>query len=74
MKSPTKMTMMTFSGAAALAFAVGFGGVGPTPVANKPNPPTSASAHVVQARAEAGSTGSLTQHAEFVGCISDLNC
>lgn len=71
MKSQTKMTITTFSGAAALAFAVGFGGLGASPVDAAPAPASHASSSV--APASAAPAGSVHQ-AVLAACISGLNC
>lgn len=69
MKSPSKMTITTF----ALAFAVGFGGIGATPV--NAAPPTHAASSAPPAALPApGTTNGGVQQATLTGCISDLNC
>ncbi|GLE53335.1 hypothetical protein [Mycobacterium montefiorense] len=69
MKSQTKMTITTFGAAAALAFAVGFGGLGASPAAAAPA--THAPSIVTPANASA--PGSVHQ-AVLIACISGLNC
>ncbi|GBG39026.1 hypothetical protein [Mycobacterium montefiorense] len=71
MKSQTKMTITTFGAAAALAFAVGFGGLGASPAAAAPAPATHAPSSVTPANASA--PGSIHQ-AVLIACISGLNC
>lgn len=73
MKSLTKMTITTFSGAAAVAFAVGFGGIGATPNMSTPAPTTHASSSVAPAVAGAPGNGGVHQ-AVLTGCISGLDC
>jgi hypothetical protein len=71
MKSLSKLTITTFSGAAALAFAVGFGGIATTPMGTTP----AAAAHASSNAPVAPSTpGSTVHQATLVGCISGLDC
>jgi hypothetical protein len=71
MKSQTKMTITTFSGAAALAFAVGFGGLGASPVT--PAPAAHASSSVAPAAPNAPAPSAVHQ-AILTGCIAGLDC
>ncbi len=73
MKSQTKMTITTFSGAAVLAFAVGFGGLGASPVAAAPAPASHASSSVTPTAPNPTAAGSVHQ-AVLTGCISGLDC
>jgi hypothetical protein len=59
-----------FGSAAALAFAVGFGGVGVSPVGNTPTTTHPApSAAAVPAHAAPG-----VHYANLTGCVSGLDC
>jgi hypothetical protein len=62
--------MAMFGGAAALALAVGFGGVGASSLGD--NPPTTQPAHHVAA-APANPAPAVHQ-ATLAGCISGLDC
>jgi hypothetical protein len=73
MKSQTKMTITTFSGVAALAFAVGFGGLGASPVVPAPAPAAHASSSVAPAAPNALAPSAVHQ-AILTGCISGLDC
>jgi hypothetical protein len=76
MKSPTKMKIATFGGAAALALAVGFGGVGAGPVGNTPATTAHTSSHVAPAPAPgAVANGGAEVHpATLTGCVAGLDC
>jgi hypothetical protein len=65
------MTITTFGAAAALAVAVGFGGVGAAAADHPPVAPSHASSSVAPTP---GAAGAGTHHATLAGCISDLNC
>ena len=73
MKSLTKMTITTFSGAAAVAFAVGFGGIGAKPNMSTPAPAAHASSSVAPAVPAAPGNSGVHQ-AVLTGCISGLGC
>lgn len=73
MKSLTKMTITTFSGAAAVAFAVGFGGIGATPNMSTPAPAAHASSTVAPAVPTAAGDGRVHQ-AVLTGCVAGLDC
>ena len=72
MKSLTKMTITTFSGAAAVAFAVGFGDIGATPNMSTPAPAAHASSSVAPTVPAPGNGG--VHQAVLAGCISGLGC
>jgi hypothetical protein len=76
MKSPTKMKIATFGGAAALALAVGFGGVSAGLVGNTPATTTHASSHAAPAPAPgAVANGGAGVHtATLTGCVTGLDC
>ncbi|MCV7028366.1 hypothetical protein [Mycobacterium sherrisii] len=62
-----KMTLTTFGGAAALAVAVGFAGLGAGTVSAAPTP--AAPAHTAASVAPAGA-----HHGVLTACIIGLNC
>lgn len=74
MKSLNKLTITTFGGAAALAFAVGFGGIAAMPVDTTPAPPAHTSSNAAAAPTAAGSADAAVHQATLVGCISGLDC
>ena len=59
-----------FGSAAALAFAVGFGGIGVSALGNTPTTPTHAAPPVAAAPAPASNVHDAT----LTGCISGLGC
>ena len=68
----TKTTIAMFGGAAALAFAVGFGGVGVNPLGNA-TPPSPHAAPSATAPAPAKAAPGV-QFATLTGCVAGLNC
>jgi hypothetical protein len=66
-----KKTIAKFGGAAALAFAVGFGGVGANPPGNTTTPTT----HPAPSAAPAPAKPASGVHtATLTGCIAGLDC
>jgi hypothetical protein len=80
MKSLTRMAITTLGGAAALAFAVGFGGVGASPVGTTPATTAHTSSNVAPAPPSTAATGGITSGgagvhiATLTGCVLDLDC
>ncbi len=74
-ESPMKTAIATFSGAAALAVAVGFGGLGVSP-AGGASPVTHPSASVPSALGTGSAPGGHGEvhHAVLIGCIAGLDC
>jgi hypothetical protein len=66
-----KKTMAMFGGAAALAFAVGFGGIEVSSLGNTTTPTTHPATSVAPAPAKAASGVHI---ATLTGCIGGLNC
>lgn len=69
MKSQTKKTLTTLGGAAVLAFAVGFGGLGDGSATAAPAPATPAHAAASVAPVAGG-----VHHGVLTACIIGLNC
>jgi hypothetical protein len=76
--SGTKTALTMFGGAAALAVAVGFGGIAANTVANAlpaSLPTTSGVTPALPNAATPGSpSGNTVHHAVLTGCISGLDC
>ncbi|OBK43101.1 hypothetical protein [Mycobacterium sp. 1081908.1] len=76
MTARVKTAIAMFGGTTALALAVGFGGVGVSPVGGAPAPTTHASSSVTSAHpdAVAPAGGAGVQAATLASCVSGLDC
>ncbi len=72
MKAQIKMAIAVFGGAAAVVLAVGFGGVGVSPMGGASTAPTHPSSSVTPARPETAAPG--VHIATLTGCVAGLDC
>jgi hypothetical protein len=74
MKVPTKTAIAMFSGAAALALTVGFGGIGVSQVGASTAPTHPSSVTMARPDAAAPASHGGVHPATLTGCISGANC
>jgi hypothetical protein len=74
MKAPTKTAIAMFSGTAALAMTVGFGGIGVSQVGASTTWTRPSSVTMARAGAAAPASHTGVHPATLTGCISGANC